>query len=129
MARRKEFKLDRDAYIAKLKQHHENEQQHLSTSPTVNIPSHIRNRPSPPRCSAKVKEEDTSLSTINNNDNNTKHQQPSSPTNYTNNKLQSQIIPGWYHSFEYFPLKTRPGLDLQNRMCQRFYLFRLLGVW
>ena len=126
-ARRKEFKLERDAYIAKLKQY-ENEQQQkqLSTSPTAasNIPSHIRNRPSPPPRSVIEKgEEDTSPSTTYNNDNNTKqHPSSSSPTN-TNKELQSQLIPGWYYSFEYFPPKTEPGLDnLQiriDRMCRR----------
>ena len=122
-ARRKEFKLERDSYIAKQQYENEQQQKQLSTSPTAasNIPSHIRNRPSPPRRSVIVKEEDTSSSTTN-NDNNTKQQQPSSPTN-TNKELQSQLIPGWYYSFEYFPPKTEPGLDnLQiriDRMCRR----------
>ena len=124
-SRRKEFKLERDAFIAKLKQYEEQQQKQLSTSPTAasNIPSHIRNRPSPPRRSVieKEEEEGTSSSTTYNNDK--KQQlQPSSPTNNTN-KLQSQLIPGWYYSFEYFPPKTEPGLDnLQiriDRVCRR----------
>lgn len=120
-ARRKEYIWERDAQnynssVSNLKDSH----QPASPPPTEDadsiaseeniIPSHIRNRPTPPRRNRIVKP-------------------PSSPPTQQEedisctDKVHSTIQPGWYYSFEFFPPKTEPGLDnLQiriDRMCRK----------
>ena len=103
-ARRKEFKSERDSHnAAKQKQQHEQQQ-------VDSLPSHLRNRPTPPRRNVQ------STSTAQPNVSNDTLTDRSKDDN-------TAIQPGWYYSFEYFPPKTEPGLDnLQiriDRMCRR----------
>lgn len=88
-ARRKEYKLEREALAASS----HSEQQQAAVSADDSTPSHLKNRPQRPQTQQQINDS------------------KEADANAVKQSSSSIIPPGWYYSFEFFPPKTEPGLD------------------
>lgn len=94
-ARRKEFKLDREARVVNTAAL----QRRRTDAEKDSIPSHIRNRPRRP---APQHGDDANSSLL----------EGSITSNaVVDDNINTTMQNGWYYSFEFFPPKTEPGLD------------------